>query len=832
MIKEKARKPHRRVKGTVLFTVVCIMMVLIVFLMGTLALAATANRRANFKYQRAQNETIARTVIDAVVTDIKNDTSTDGLNNALANKTSFDMEVELDGRQYPVSVSRSGKQCWYDATLGWVEGDIINLTATVASQAGNEPVNYNASIVMAITTVNNNPNINPNPAGGAFVSLGNISPKIGTTGLTTGGTEVNLGGSPTDYVQLGHSNSTLIETPVYINGEGHMETDIDLYIPSMQYTGDDKKPTFFAITGDLYLQNSPLRSQFGTNMKWLTQTNNTTDVTNYANIPCMYVGGTVFANTKEIELGDANNAMNMYCGSFETGVGMKVNGDIYCFDASKTSKSGGTATATNALYEWAEKQIKNPEGNTEAHTFGNIYSKGNLDLAKSGSTKFTTDGDIRAEGNIKLNGCEIGGDVVCGKTLIIGDDVIVHGNIYADVLIVTATNGVTCDNCYVNTLASGKVTAAHVYYGQMASSITITNVVTSTVWVQENPYYGYDAEKVEYDMVINNGGSSITVHQEKVGGNSEHVTAPSSIASATIVGGDHPNSTGNISATEYKKGSHNVKIYPTGFTQADILTNIITVPQASSYTDPTSFPTTRAELNALVTILDSNNNLIIPSVNLGSTTANNIITNSCICSGTACQDYTFKPNGTMAVILDNANMGGHKFIIDDTNGTVLFFVEGSFENSAQGGAFLNKHYYDLIYANPSSPSYTFSVNRTTLADYPNVYVYGAAGSSINMDANTIMTANIRAPKTIYKGATGRACNITYTDSDTTTMSYIGVIGQCIAGEIEVDNGWGLAYVEPGNNGGNPNPNPNQPQNNPNQTVTYSTNGGSINYTIY
>ena len=44
-MKEKARLT--KVKGTVLFTVVSVMMVLIVFLMGTLALAATANNRAN-----------------------------------------------------------------------------------------------------------------------------------------------------------------------------------------------------------------------------------------------------------------------------------------------------------------------------------------------------------------------------------------------------------------------------------------------------------------------------------------------------------------------------------------------------------------------------------------------------------------------------------------------------------------------------------------------------------------------------------------------------------------------------------------------------------------
>lgn len=831
MIKEKARRPRRTVKGTVLFTVVCVMMVLIVFLMGTLALAATANRRANYKYQRAQNETIARTVIDAVVTDIKNDTSSDGLNNALANKTSFDMQVELDGRQYPVAVSRGGKQCWYDATLGWVEGDIINLTATVASQSGNEPVNYNASIVMAITTTNNNNNVNPNPAGGAFVSMGGISPKIGTNGLTTGGTEVNLNGSPTDVVDIGHSNSVRIETPVYINGIGDMKTDVKLYIPAMQYTGDTKASVFFAVTGDLLLQNSPLRTEFGSTMNWKNQTSNSTDYTSYVNIPCMFVGGTIYANTKAIELGNENNAMNLYCGSFQTGNGMKVYGDVYCFDAAKTSTSGGSATPEdNTLYEWASKTIKYKTWTEDPHKFGNLYSKGNLDISKSGGSVLKIGGDVRAEGDIKISGANISGDLVCGKTLIIGNDVTVHGNIYADTLIITATNGVKCNNAYINTLACGKIEATQVYYDKKATSVSAVEVSRSTVNVVVSQHYNYNTEKLVYNLVITMpDNSTVTLPQEIIGTyDGDHPALPTP-SSPTVVGGDHPNSTGNISGTEFKKGSHNIKIYPEGFTEADIKSDILTIPQVSDYSDPTSFPTTRTDLNALVTIQDSHNTLLIPSYNIGDNTTPETITNSCILTGTACRDYTIKPNGTIAVIVNDVTFDGKKLIIDDTNGTVLIFVEGTFKFSASGCGLWTKHYKDLIDAN----GYQFTVTRTSQADYPNVYIYGAAGSVIDCDGNPLITANIRAPKTTYKGKTGiDGSNITYVDAASTTMDYIGVIGQVIAGDIEVDNGWGLAYVEPGNNGGGGNGGGNHGNNGNNQTITYSSNGGSINYTIY
>ena len=824
------------------------MMVLIVFLMGTLALASTANKRANYKYMRAQNETIARTVIDAVVTDIQHDTTTNGINNALANNPTFDMQVELDGRSYPVSVSRGGKQSWYDPNIGWIEGDVINLTATVASVGGNEPVNYNASLVMAIQNNPGNNNVNPNPAGGAFVSLGNISPKIGTTGLTTGGTEVNLGGSPTDKVQLGHSNSTTIETPVYINGWGDMLTDVKLYIPSMQYTGDDKKSVFFAITGDLKLQNSPLRTEFGPNMKWRTATNDSTDVTNYANIPCMFVGGTVYANTKEIELGNADNAMNLYCGSFETGNGMKVYGDVYCFDANKTSISGGTATPQdNNLYKWAKEQIKMADGTTEAHEFGNIYSKGNLKITKSGSDVLNIGGDLRAEGNIELSGADVRGDVVCGKTLTLGGDLTIHGNIYADTLILKNDLNIGTGKVYCNNLAGANLTASDVYYDSASQVKTWYEVHVNRQGRIDRDMGGWTANNVmEYDLDVTThtkigANDSTSTQHVYIAGNygghdpgipPEYNTYTSEANAQVINGGNingnkHEHATGYISATKYKKGSHDVPIYPKGFLKTDIESNIITVPQASQYSDPTSFPTSRAELNALVTIFDSNNNLTIDQLSAGDAASANI-TNSCLLSGTASHDILFKPNGTIAVILNNVNMNGKRFIIDDSNGTVLFLVEGTFSNSATGGLFMTKHYYDIMgdYSNM-----TFTIKRNDPADYPNVYVYGAPGSTISMDANTVMTANIRAPKTTYIGATGQSSNITYIDADTATLTYIGVIGQCIAGDIQVNNGWGLAYVEPSSNS-NPNQNPNQGQNPNNNTVTYSTNGGTINYTIY
>lgn len=879
MIKEKAIKKRSTVKGTVLFTVVCVMMVLIVFLMGTLALAATANKRANFKYQKAQNETIARTVIEAVVKDIRSDTSEDGINNALASHPTFDMMVELDSRQYPVTVSRGGKQCWYDETLGWVEGDIINLTTTVTSRAGNEPVHYNASIVMSIEEEEEHDDVHPNPAGGAFVSLGDLSPKIGTQALTSGGTEIGLNfEDPSQvFVDIGHAGGEgcVVETPVYINGNGTLRTDFYTYIPSMQYTGDEKRSVFFAVNGNLTIDDKPFGMQFGTDMKWKSKTNNTSDVTNYVNIPCLYVAETISTNTRDLALGNEENAVNLYCGAFNLTKGINTYGDIYCFDANKTSVYGDDKTAAfgnnSKLLHWAEKQIKNIDGDVELHKFGNIYSKGSLEIYNQADDGADLEGDVRAEKNIKIVGGQnaggqvhIHGDVVCGGVLTIGRNVKIDGDIYADTLVLTSDLDMGPHRVYCNHITGSKLKAADIYYGDAPEmKVWYDYEVTRDEWVQQGPN-AWDPTFKEYDVKITTntkmgGNTSTSVNQITVKGTwgkedpgipdglpneyKDHLNEGSAItySGGNLEGNKHVE-TGYINTTDmtYQKGVKTILIYPKGFTKKEITDNIINVPTADQYKNQTNFPTSRGSLNRLVTILkktdnpypdgyqtESDDELAISKYSL-SGDAPSTITNSCMLTGTAFQDYTFAPTGVIAVILKDVTLDSHKFYIDDSKGTVLFFVEGTFSLTGTGSGLMTTYYAAKV-------GTAFEVHRTGVAkDYPKVYIYGAPGSTVSCDGNPMVTANIRAPETIYQGKTGASCDITYIDSATKKMNYIGVIGQCIAKQIEVDNTWGLAYVEPSSGGDDDDDDEDdiQDQDGDNDTVHYSANGASINYTIY
>ena len=55
---------NRKLKGSVLLTVVSVMALLIIFLSGTLVLATAANNRAHVNYSTAQTNITARTVVN------------------------------------------------------------------------------------------------------------------------------------------------------------------------------------------------------------------------------------------------------------------------------------------------------------------------------------------------------------------------------------------------------------------------------------------------------------------------------------------------------------------------------------------------------------------------------------------------------------------------------------------------------------------------------------------------------------------------------------------------------------------------------------------------
>ena len=65
-------KKNRKLKGSVLLTVVFVMAILIVFLFGTMSLAIAASNRSHVNYSSAQTSVTARTVAESAIMALAN----------------------------------------------------------------------------------------------------------------------------------------------------------------------------------------------------------------------------------------------------------------------------------------------------------------------------------------------------------------------------------------------------------------------------------------------------------------------------------------------------------------------------------------------------------------------------------------------------------------------------------------------------------------------------------------------------------------------------------------------------------------------------------------
>ncbi len=832
---DSVRKIPKRVQGTVLFTVVCVMMVLIVFLMGTLALAATANNRANFKYQKAQNESIARTVMESVVKAISEDNTNNGIRSSIVNATPFDMSVKLDGRDYPVSVSKNGTRSWYDGGQ-WLTGDVYDITATVTTLAGNEETVYTASMVLG-TTVQNNPNP-PQPGGrsGAFVSLGGINGTIGTAGMTTGGTEIGLNGTGNESYTL--DNDAVQELPFYVNG--NLTTASGCYA-ICNALGDkaNNVSSYLAVTGNFTINNAGYQLGFDPSVKWEEKDSNGNPITlNYYDIPSVYVGKKLEALSGDFSFGNDNVPVNVYAGEISSDIDFFHKGDIYCFDENATSLFNGSQGST-VLYEWAKRSIINPDNTTSDHTFGNIYSRGNVTFGLNNYTH-TIGGDVRVVKELKVVGnnssISIDGDAAANK-IIIGDGgssaLTVGKDLYADELVLNGDLTVT-GNVYAKTISG-------------TGTITANEIVTKTAFT--------------FDKNTNAGSPTEAI--------------PGITCTAQDMKNDEKAYPGNI--------------YPSGYTQQEIVTNVLTVPDVTQYQNATDYPKTIEELNSKITILDVNNQLTIPTVDdlywgdkqvatgqywddvsnpwwphwetiYQTVTDSAHITSSCVLKGSPnCNIYvdTTVNNASIAIICDGFSpQDGKSIIVNENGGNVYFFVKnnGSTGLNICGGSIITTDYLEKATGKTTAEATdlnyikntnfkgmslgTFDIYETPATgspDFPYVYIYGEAGSSMYMGNNSLLVANVRAPYMDYSQGTATSVNgaITHHGSvDTIFNDYVGVVGQLICNAIDVSNEWGLIFVQdPSQSNPNPNHNPN-PNPNPNPPSVYYSHNGSISYNIY
>lgn len=437
----KTEKIKRKLKGSVLLTVVSVMGLLIIFLSGTLVLATAANRRAHRSYSTSQAELTAKAAIESFTT-------------AMANNEQIAAAVKNLDKTYHPTVSINdpslGHIGYYDASGNYIENaitieplstsgkyvhgkfDLNNPSAEVWQEATQVKITVTARVGKEEKTVSallNKVGLSNNVpsddiglyAGGdaSFDGGGGTANYIYSplaVGLTTNGggvTKIKNGSqiySPLVFLNenaLINNQSCIhvVQPKQSMVVRGNMYVDNNLYVNidySMTNNYTQKDIPYMFIEGDLsYLPNADFSALAGPHPPSGGH---------------IYIGKATYDNGKVngVTLNDVSpyNLFAGSIGSINPFQSIEMAGDIYLMDAGKTSTIGSSG-AQNNLYNWASS-VFNKTNNQNYSSGGNIYSKGNVVF----NSKMHLTGDVRVEGNVTFNAdVDIDGDLVVGGTI-------------------------------------------------------------------------------------------------------------------------------------------------------------------------------------------------------------------------------------------------------------------------------------------------------------------------------------------------------------------------------------------------------------------------------
>lgn len=471
-----------KLKGSVLFTVITVMSLLVIFMMGTLILAHSSSNRAHKSYSTSQVNLTARAAIESVVAALdKSEIFREKVLNLSPSSAPLELTMDLPpelsamGRIRSIQVESvpNKKLVYNEAGNVWAEREFVKVTtevelggiseistaylvknpkfgliaegATVTAPTGTTSI-VTGTGEMYFLPEQKLPNVfaggkvatpvSANCWGGTVINLGLVTNK--TTGWAAIATTPETWNSKVDALALAYKN-TWNTTKDYLSKSGPYQQNNDSVIEAD-----------FVCNGDLYSNTSLVISfpAFGTGCTvwgdWTIQNTDKMGVTspyieNYVRnnglnidsrkLPYLYIDGTLKPNANtSLKLGNANLPMNIFCGTAELGQVDRLYADLYLMDVGKTSNiklNGGT----NGLYRWAENVITKDAYGVTQSVGGSIFSKGNLVLSANGSGLIQ--GSVRIEGNLTVNNnITINGDLVVGGNITGTDKLTVNGKIY------------------------------------------------------------------------------------------------------------------------------------------------------------------------------------------------------------------------------------------------------------------------------------------------------------------------------------------------------------------------------------------------------------------
>jgi len=321
----------KKVKGSVLLTVICVMFVMLIIVTATLTLAANASNRAYADYQKNQATYTARSVVNKTIETLQIDAtgSADMAENIFDYMDANGGQIELQvnpgeagalaggyGTVDRVVLERVGIDDESGYYISGTGESIVKITAHVTM--GNKTVTYSQYVTNARS------NDNPPSGGSGFISLGGNGGFTSTNGKVYGLAGSNVSANSTDIEKL--LNEGIIYDEKFYNSSMLINTKTEFTLPM-------KKG--IAIWGDLAIENSQvtINSDF-----------DTTGNTDIKNIPYLYVDGTLGIKNN-IKIGSDTKPVNIFAGRMlsHTNARLELASSVYLYNPS----AGGTVDLAN-----------------------------------------------------------------------------------------------------------------------------------------------------------------------------------------------------------------------------------------------------------------------------------------------------------------------------------------------------------------------------------------------------------------------------------------------------------------------------------------------------
>ncbi|GEM_PF-3153011 len=439
---------NRKLKGTVLLAVVATMALLIIFMGTTLVLASAANNRAHKTYATTQAEYTAQAAIKAFTTALEARKDEDGNDipptmmaavqqlsgaaypNVVINNTSigrigfydvdnvFPAEQEADGWvPNRIKVENLGAADEYvfgkkkvDEDPVWFQPDRYRITATARLGSKDEKT---VSLYMTAKPIQNS--VSESIEGLQTVGGSELPPTDGQN--YSGALVIGLENTDASHEYSINNTVDLNTYMTFING--------DLYSPGQTRIHVNSNDFGMVVTGNYRVQND----------NWIIVDYAPASTTpEQKEIPYLYVDGKLSFESQGKIVNNQDSPFNMFAGTINIPktVSFDFPGvDLYLMDDGGDNVLTSTGYENGKLISWANSVVTGTAQNPFASNGGSIFCNGNL---KIGGTHIG--GDVRVKGNLTISQkTVIDGSLTVGGTLKVDDNLEVGTSLEANKLV-------------------------------------------------------------------------------------------------------------------------------------------------------------------------------------------------------------------------------------------------------------------------------------------------------------------------------------------------------------------------------------------------------------